>query len=552
MKKILYLIIISILFIPLFAYASVEVNNATDLKNSLDDGEDIKLTDNISVTTNIFVNTVSTIDLNGYTLNMTNKTLVSYKTLTIKDTSTTQTGTITSTAQNTIQVGGSTRTGEFILDSGKIDCRGTYCVNNYDQMTINGGYIEGSNYTIINRNNLVMNGGTVHSRNSIAIGLTEDTTFTMNDGFVETLGDNCAVFVSASGAVFTMNGGRIEALYEDSTDPSSGGLGVFTRGNTQVTINDGTILSNSTAIVGNGQYENTNIYINGGDIKSLNALGMYLPHRSGETVITGGTITGISGIEVRGSTLNITGGTINATSDEYKVDSNNNGSTTKGVAVAVVQHVTKQPISVHISGGTFNALVPFIQANTEGNPIEDINKITIVIDNEDGVPTFNSLDNNITVYSENFEGFIQGGKYSTDVGTYIAPKYGEIYENGMETVYKYNNIVIDDNTIDVSDAELRNSEVPIIPHPAEGYEVDQIIVTDENGNIIPVNNNKFIMPTSDVHIVITYKPIEETKGEDTTNPITGDIIKAYARILISSLIGILLVGINKQLLIDEM
>ena len=73
-----------------------------------------------------------------------------------------------------------------------------------------------------------------------------------------------------------------------------------------------------------------------------------------------------------------------------------------------------------------------------------------------------------------------------------------------------------------------------------------------DGNIIPVNNNKFIMPSSDVHIIITYKPIEETKGEDTTNPITGDMIKAYARILISSLIGTLLVVINKQLLIDEM
>ena len=550
MKRSLYIVIFTFLFFPLFAYAQVDINNETDLKNNLSSGADIRLTANITVTTNLFVQGESTIDLNGFTIDMTNKTLVPYKTLTVKDTSDSESGKITSTAQNTLQVGGSTKDGSFVLESGTIDCRGTYCVNNYGQITINGGRIEGNNYTIINRKSLTMNGGTVHSRDNIAVGLTENTTFTLNDGLVETMGDNCAVFVSASGAEFTMNGGRIEALYEDVPNHSTGGIGIFTRGNTQVTINGGTILADGFAINGNGSYENTNITINGGDIESLHLHAIYAPEKSGEVKITGGTITGLTALEVRGGVLNITGGTFNATSDYYVIGSNDNGTTTKGVAVAIVQHVTKKPIEVHICGGTFNGIVPFAQANAETNPLEDVNKISLLIDNSCGVPVFNSLDGNKTVFSENFDSFIFGGKFTTDVGKYIAPKYGEVLENGMQVVYLYNNIIVDDDDIEVVESELRNNVVTVITPDKPGYVVDKIIVTDENGNVIPVRNNKFIMPASDVHIKVLYIPEGEVKGDDIINPITRDLIRCYIHILFTAIMGISLVVINKKLLID--
>ena len=63
MKKI-YLLIISLLFLPSFAYA-VNVNNELLLKAYLSTGADIVLTNDVMVTSNLPVNASSSIDLYG-------------------------------------------------------------------------------------------------------------------------------------------------------------------------------------------------------------------------------------------------------------------------------------------------------------------------------------------------------------------------------------------------------------------------------------------------------------------------------------------------------
>ena len=50
-----------------------------------------------------------------------------------------------------------------------------------------------------------------------------------------------------------------------------------------------------------------------------------------------------------------------------------------------------------------------------------------------------------------------------------------------------------------------NTEVELSVVPRTGYELDTLTVKDENESIIPVKNNKFIMPASDVTVSATFK-----------------------------------------------
>ena len=50
-----------------------------------------------------------------------------------------------------------------------------------------------------------------------------------------------------------------------------------------------------------------------------------------------------------------------------------------------------------------------------------------------------------------------------------------------------------------------NEEVELNVIPCAGYELDTLTVKDENENIIPVENNKFTMPASDITVSVTFK-----------------------------------------------
>ena len=73
----------------------------------------------------------------------------------------------------------------------------------------------------------------------------------------------------------------------------------------------------------------------------------------------------------------------------------------------------------------------------------------------------------------------------------------------------YKNVDTDENIIqsDVESKTFPGQEVTIKPVEKENYEIDQIIIKDENGNIIDVNDNKFVMPNSNVNITVKYKYI---------------------------------------------
>lgn len=449
MKKIakfLLIIVLLIAAISVFSNVSkadddvVNVTTETEFKTALSGGGTIKLQNDITVNASVAASKVTVIDLNGYTLDMTSKTLVSYKDLTIKDSSEEQTGKVKSTGSFVIQIGSSTKTGKLTIDSGTIEA-GTYGIRNLANctLTINGGKIKGKSFLVYNQSDCTMNGGEILATNGLAFQNYTNATFTMNGGTIKTESDYQAVNLYGDCSA-VINGGEIISL--------NGGDGISAFKNTELTINGGTIHAQEFGILGNGSISGSNegtnakFTINGGTIISDSALGIYAPSPNGVTTITGGTITGKTGIEVRAGTLNISGGTFNADTTELTVRPNTSGSNVLGAAVSVVQHTTKLPIEVNITGGTFSGYAAVYERNVMVNAPEDVEKITYSISGGN----FSATGGETVDVEDYTEKFITGGKYTDLVTDYVKDDYGEIAETNKVAVYKYINVTAEQGT----------------------------------------------------------------------------------------------------------
>ena len=520
MKKYLKILIVALfVFMPFISVNAQAINISSPilLKGYLSTGGDLILTSDITLTENVEINNDTTLDLNGYTLDMSNKKITSYADFIVKDSSSEKKGTIKSTSQFTIQVGNSLNDGSFTLKSGTIECNGSYGIRNYGTITIDGGTIIGNKFPIYNQNKLTINGGEIHSKTGVVIQNHLNSTLEMNGGKVITDADYQAINLYGD-CKATINDGEILAPKDDASGYAGNGISLYK--NTELIINGGTITSYGSAIIGNGsgpeggRSEGTNakITINGGTITATNVGGaIYAPQQQGVTTINGGTLTGKTGIEIRAGKLIITGGTINADTSEYSVKPNTNGITTKGASVSVAQHTTKQPIEVIITGGKFTSSVPVSFTNPLNNSEEDIRKISIKISNGD----FNATSDQTLEYTIPLNN-LTGGTYTHDVTNYISEGYGQvILENGKYLVTKIHNINIDSSDrefINISKEQGLYTEkikLNIIEH--EDYNI-KVEVIDEDENKIEINNNEFIMPDKDVTINVKkeylYKIIE--------------------------------------------
>ena len=489
---------------------------------------DIALTGNTSITADGYM-----LDLNGHTLNVGAKTLLAYGNITIKDSSTGQTGKITanSSSPRTIQVGSSTTQGKITLESGTIEGVGTYALWLIAGSTaaINGGTVVSDEFAIINIGEVTVDGGTVLSTGNGAGAYygQSNSTLTLNSGKIQADGrDAYSILLSKPGSTMTMNGGEVLAL-------NNGGVGIGAFKDTAIMIHGGTVRAHDQAICGNGSVSGSNegtnmkVTITGGEIISDTATAIYIPQPNGETNISGGTVTGETAIEIRAGKLNISGGTFNGGSEPYSITGQTSGSAAHNVAIAAVQHTTKLPLEVNITGGTFNANLPFVEANPLGNPQEALDKISIQLGSEDGEakPVFNA-SGDTTILSEDKTAFIYSGLYTHDLNNgYIAEDRGEIDEGAMNAVYPYHEVVNEipsdfpGGTVEVSaERTLRGSLVTIKATPAPGYYVDEIIVTDADGNRIPIiNGNQFYAPNSNVGIHVVFgiaNPATSDNGAD--------------------------------------
>ena len=180
----------------------------------------------------------------------------------------------------------------------------------------------------------------------------------------------------------------------------------------ELTVNGGILQGYYYGISGNGTRHGTSIVINDGEIRGFytnDSLGIYHP-QEGSLTVNGGKISGYSSaIEMRAGFLEIKGGTFTSTAKTYSCESNGNGNTTVGAAIAVAQHNTKKAISVTISGGNFNGCYALSEANPEKNPKEDIDKVTLAVSGGVFTGTTEALK------VEDCKKFVVDGTFSSEV-----------------------------------------------------------------------------------------------------------------------------------------
>ena len=149
-----------------------------------------------------------------------------------------------------------------------------------------------------------------------------------------------------------------------------------------LTVKGGTIQGYYYGIAGNGTRHGTDITINGGTITTANTEGdntaIYHP-QDGKLTVTGGTITGNTGIEIRSGSLTVTGGIIKGGEGDPTSEGEASGTTTTNTGIAIAQHTTKKPIQVNITGGTVSGGAAVYESNPQKNEETDTNKVSVEI-----------------------------------------------------------------------------------------------------------------------------------------------------------------------------
>lgn len=262
--------------------------------------------------------------------------------------------------------------------------------------TIAGGDID--RLFLLGNSNMTFKNGTIRAKN-LAFEIEGGTSFS---GRTVTFADDLTIISEKDTAVFVYN----SITLDTSAD----------------------IQAHYAAIMGNGNDSKyPTINIKGGDITS-DTTALYLPQPKGVTTISGGTITGATGVEIRGGTLNITGGTITATGDELATVENGSGSTvTKGAAIAVSPYASAKKLTVNAEAGTFSGVYAFYEANLnpDGASVDAV-AMTVSL-------TGGKYDGNVG--SERLTGFIAGGQYlAMPAEEYFDANYTAQYTNGYFTV----------------------------------------------------------------------------------------------------------------------
>ena len=201
----------------------------------------------------------------------------------------------------------------------------------------------------------------------------------------------------------------------------------------KLTLEGSTIRADGFAVTGNGATHGTLIDIKRCELVSATTAAIYHP-QYGEMTVADSVITGTSGVEVRAGKVTIQSGTLTATAP-FSSKPNGDGTTTEGAALVLVQHTTKLPAEVVVTGGTFSGAYAFYQANTEGNSAEAVAKVKA-----------NLLGGTYegAVSGENLTAYITGGKFAQ---LPAEEAFAEGYEGELYNGYY---VVVESGTEDVA------------------------------------------------------------------------------------------------------
>ena len=168
-------------------------------------------------------------------------------------------------------------------------------------------------------------------------------------------------------ASLTVKGdGSIEILNEENTKYWGSVFSVLNA--SRLTIDSGTFVAGNGFVAAtqgstkNGRtlYDDGSIIINGGSLTSTSDFVIYLPGKGSSLTITGGDLTGDSGVEIRSGSLRMTGGSISATgpapTNTPGAGSVTGGSDSIGAAISLTWNEDyAKPTTVSISGGTVSS-----------------------------------------------------------------------------------------------------------------------------------------------------------------------------------------------------
>ncbi len=207
-----------------------------------------------------------------------------------------------------------------------------------------------------------------------------------------------AVRINAADVTLTLTDGTIT---NSTASGYSDGLYAYEASNNLNLTLDGVTLSSRTQTLAvQGMTSNSNVTIRKSALSSAEELGIYYPPKSGTLTIEGSTITGTTGIVLKGSTLVVKDGSMihgtgkNKVPDDYYTGTiGGEGFNDTGDALYVESGYNDRPIVVDVQGGNFTS------------------------DNAFAVRFFQK-EGEQTTHERTIE--ISGGTFSTDVSEFLA------------------------------------------------------------------------------------------------------------------------------------
>lgn len=137
------------------------------------------------------------------------------------------------------------------------------------------------------------------------------------------------------------------------------------------------IAEGAAVVYHNGNLKTGTINITGGTITHEADVAVYIAGNADVTVSEGVKIEGLTAMEVRAGSLTVNGGEFVATASPSSYVPNGNGTTSKGVALAMCKHTTTEnSLSVIINGGEFKGVQSILVNKDLGDVSLTINKGT--------------------------------------------------------------------------------------------------------------------------------------------------------------------------------
>ena len=349
---------------------------------------------------------------------------------------------------------------------------------------------------------------------------------TVRDSSTEGNGTILYTYGNGTGAI-NVDSEEAKVIFESGTVKSDENYGIYCSNGGTAIVNGGIIKSKYAALAGNNTTGNMHFNINGGTLTAENGPSVYMPGQ-GTLTITDGVLNG--GVSLRMGQVTISGGTINATTEniddpsEYYNYSGNawlpdalyvfGGTYTSG------DKTYGNSLNLKITGGTLNcsngkgsAVAVYDIAKEAQKANVDISGGTLITNSEtrSAYQVLSLKDINVgnpgngygnEAYEGNVESGISGGSFSSDVSQYVE-------EGKIAIKYTSSN---DEKTYHVGTPEQIND---IVKNAAKGDKIE--VLKGDIALSIPVGGVE-VSNTGDGDVTVNDEAVTKGTPVVTTEP----------------------------------